>query len=120
MTLREVEWLPYGWASEPGLNSLPIDSVRSYDAWAPGAFAYAQGRWTSGGLVLNAGLRAEYFTAGPQASHQTLPWASRGVCSRSRPASGSPTRSRCATCSRSPTCASSRPPGATSSTTGAW
>ena len=83
VTLREVEWLPFGWASDPGLNSLPVDSVRSYDASAPGAFAYAQGRWTSGGMVLNAGLRAEYFTAGSQASSQTLPGSPRGVLSLS-------------------------------------
>jgi outer membrane receptor protein involved in Fe transport len=81
VTLREVEWLPYGWAAQPGLVPPPLDSVRSYDARAPGAFAYAQGRWTSGGLVLNAGLRAEYFTAGSQASSQTLPGGTQGVLS---------------------------------------
>jgi len=81
VTLREVEWLPFGSASEAGSVVLPLDSVRTYDARAPGAFAYAQGRWTSGGLVLNAGLRAEYFTAGPQASRQTLPGDARGVLS---------------------------------------
>jgi hypothetical protein len=81
--LREQEWLPYGWDAVPGANVLPIDSVRAYDARAPGAFAYAQGRWTSGGMVLNAGLRAEYFTAGPQASSQTLPGSARGVLSLS-------------------------------------
>ena len=81
VTLREAEWLPFGWAVDAGLASLPLDSVRSYNARAPGAFAYAQGRWNSGGLVLNAGLRAEYFTAGSQASSQTLPGSARGVLS---------------------------------------
>jgi hypothetical protein len=83
VTLREVEWLPYGTAAQAGLMPLPLDSVRSYGARAPGAFAYAQGRWTSGGLVLNTGLRAEYFTAGSQASSQTLPGSSRGLLSLS-------------------------------------
>lgn len=55
-----------------------IDSVRSYHAWAPGAFAYAQGRWQTGDMVVNAGLRAEYYTAGPQAEHQTLPGSPTG------------------------------------------
>ena len=49
------------------------DSVRSYHAFAPGGFAYAQARKRFEGLVLNAGLRAQYFTAGPQASKQALP-----------------------------------------------
>jgi hypothetical protein len=83
VTLREAEWLPYGWSVEPGVVLPPVDSVRSYDARAPGAFAYAQGRWTSGGMVLNAGLRAEYFTGGSQASRQTLPGSARGVLSLS-------------------------------------
>jgi len=81
VTLREVEWLPFGSAAEAGSVVLPLDSVRTYDVRAPGAFAYTQGRWNSGGLVLNAGLRAEYFTAGPQASRQTLPGSARGVLS---------------------------------------
>ena len=83
VSLREAEWLPMGWSSQAGQVDLPVDSVRSYDASAPGAFAYAQGRWSSAGLVLNAGLRAEYFTAGSQASRQTLPGSPRGVISLS-------------------------------------
>src|SRR6185369_8925531 len=34
-----------------------IDSLRSYLAYAPGGFAYAQGRWIYQGMVLNGGLR---------------------------------------------------------------
>lgn len=44
-----------------------VDTLRSYRAWAPGAFAYVQHRWEYGGLVWNAGLRLSAFTAGPQA-----------------------------------------------------
>lgn len=64
-------------------NQPRLDSLRAYHATAPGGFAYAQGRWESGGLVLNAGLRAEYFTAGPQADDQTLPGSTRGHLSLS-------------------------------------
>ena len=39
------------------LLQVPFDSTRSFDVRAPGGFAYAQGRWLSEGLVLNAGLR---------------------------------------------------------------
>jgi hypothetical protein len=60
---------------------LPFDLERSYHAFAPGAFGYTQARWSSGGLVMNLGLRAEYWTPGPQASHQTLPWDGRGTWS---------------------------------------
>ncbi len=58
-----------------------LDSVRTYRAFAPGAFAYAQGRWVFEGLVLNAGLRGEYFTAGPQAERQSFGAAARGMWS---------------------------------------
>ena len=50
-----------------------LDSLRAYHAFAPGGFAYVQTRWRFEGLVLNAGLRAQVFTAGPQAAKQTLP-----------------------------------------------
>lgn len=77
--LREVDWSLWTQRSaEVGLT-LPVDSVRAFDATAPGAYAYLQGRWTSGGLVANAGLRAEYWTPGPQATSQTLPGEDRGV-----------------------------------------
>jgi outer membrane receptor protein involved in Fe transport len=58
---------------------LPLDMLRSYHAYAPGGYAYVQHRWLSEGLVLNSGLRAEYWTPGPQASRQALPGSARGV-----------------------------------------
>jgi outer membrane receptor protein involved in Fe transport len=48
------------------------DSLRVFHAYAPGGYAYAQGRWQREGMVVNAGVRLQYFTAGPQASDQTL------------------------------------------------
>ena len=58
-----------------------LDSLRAYRAFAPGAFAYAQGRWVFEGMILNGGLRAEYFTAGPQADEQSSPGATGGAWS---------------------------------------
>jgi len=49
------------------------DTLRTYRAWAPGVFAYAQHRWEYGGLVWNAGLRVSSFTAGPQAKPPWVP-----------------------------------------------
>lgn len=54
-----------------------IDSLRAYHAWAPGGYGFAQGRWGFEGMVLNAGLRAEWFTAGPQAERQSRPAAGK-------------------------------------------
>jgi hypothetical protein len=51
-------------------RGLYLDSLRTYHAFAPGAFAYVQGRWVFEGMVLNAGLRGELFSAGPQAERQ--------------------------------------------------
>jgi hypothetical protein len=65
------------------LPGAPFDPVRSYHAYAPGGFAYAQGRWQSGGLVLNGGFRAEYYSAGPTADNQTLPGSTAGSVSLS-------------------------------------
>jgi outer membrane receptor protein involved in Fe transport len=48
------------------------DSIRSYRAFAPGGFAYGHARMVWEGLVANAGLRLEAFTAGPQAEDQTF------------------------------------------------
>lgn len=76
----EDVWLEELDLSLPGA---PLDFLRTYHAYAPGGFAYAQGRWQSGGLVLNGGLRAEYYTAGPQADDQTLPGSTRGSISLS-------------------------------------
>ncbi|MBI5711689.1 MAG: hypothetical protein HZC42_15505 [Candidatus Eisenbacteria bacterium] len=61
VALRELDGTAFG---------LRVDSLRSYRAWAPGGYAYVQGRWAFEGLVLNTGLRASYFTAGPQAPKQ--------------------------------------------------
>ena len=58
-----------------------LDSLRTYDANAPGAFAYVQGRWSHAGLVMNTGLRAEYFTAGSEGERQTLPGNAHGLWS---------------------------------------
>jgi outer membrane receptor protein involved in Fe transport len=63
VTMREID------ASLGGTTGL--DSLRAYDAWAPGGFAYAQGRYVYQGMVLNGGLRLDYFTAGPQAEAQS-------------------------------------------------
>ncbi|HEY3216821.1 MAG TPA: TonB-dependent receptor [Candidatus Eisenbacteria bacterium] len=60
---RELDFTTYG---------ANLDSLRSYRAFAPGASAYAQGRWVFEGMVLNGGLRAEYFTPGPQADDQSF------------------------------------------------
>lgn len=52
-----------------------VDTLRTYRAWAPGTYAYAQHRWEYGGLVWNAGLRVSSFTAGPQAKGPyVVPW----------------------------------------------
>ena len=63
VTLRELDLSTRGTG---------LDSLRSYDAWAPGGFAYGQGRWIYQGMVLNGGLRLGAFTAGPQAERQTF------------------------------------------------
>jgi outer membrane receptor protein involved in Fe transport len=60
-----------------------LDSLRTYDASAPGMFAYVQGRWAYAGMVANMGLRAEYFTAGAEGARQTLPGAPHGLWSLS-------------------------------------
>ena len=60
-----------------------LDSLRSFEAYAPGGFAYAQARWVFEGMVVNAGLRGEYFTAGPQAERQSFAGAAHGVWSLS-------------------------------------
>jgi len=40
------------------------DAIRDWRATAPGGFAYVQGRWTYEGLILNGGLREEYYSPG--------------------------------------------------------
>jgi hypothetical protein len=52
-----------------------VDSLRHYDASAPGGFAYVQHRWEAGGLILNEGLRVQAFDAGPQARDSRVQWS---------------------------------------------
>lgn len=59
-----------------GING--FDAVRRYHAFAPGAFAYGQGRWQHGEMVVHAGLRGEWWTPGPQAGDQTFSATARG------------------------------------------
>ena len=68
---------------DSALPGAPLDFLRSYHAYAPGGFAYGQGRWQTAGLVLNAGLRSDYFTAGPEGARQTLPGSAHGRLSLS-------------------------------------
>ena len=70
VALRDMDF------SSPGLG---IDSIRAYHAFAPGGWAYGHVRWVFEGMVANGGLRAEYFTPGPQARSQRFPHAARGV-----------------------------------------
>ncbi len=62
---------------------LPLEAgpepERSYHAWAPGGFAYVQHRAELGGLIWNAGLRLQLFTAGSQvdSSHTQWTWSPR-------------------------------------------
>jgi outer membrane receptor protein involved in Fe transport len=60
-----------------------LDSLRAFEAYAPGGFAYGQGRWIHQGLVLNGGLRLQYFTAGPQAAAQSFGSEALGIWSLS-------------------------------------
>ena len=81
VSMREMDWMPFGPRSTDQDGVSPLDSIRSVQTYAPGGFAYLQGRWLSGGMIVNAGLRTEYFTAGPQATRQTLPGSAYGVWS---------------------------------------
>ncbi len=58
-----------------------LDSLRRYLAYAPGGLAYGQARWIYQGMVLNGGLRLQYFTAGPQAEQQTFGAPAKGIWS---------------------------------------
>ena len=62
--------------STPGFG---LDSIRTYRAFAPGGWMYGHGRWLFEGLVANGGLRAEYFTPGPQAESQSFPHEARAT-----------------------------------------
>jgi outer membrane receptor protein involved in Fe transport len=61
--LREVDF---------SLLKTRADSIRTYRAFAPGGFAYAHARMVFEGMVANAGMRVEAFTAGPQAEDQAM------------------------------------------------
>lgn len=81
VAMREMDWQPWGTRAGDEGYPFPLDSIRKYQAHAPGGWTYVQGRWTSGGLVMNAGLRAEYWTPGRAAARQTLPGRNRGIWS---------------------------------------
>lgn len=81
VSMREMDWFSNVGRSADPEGAAPLDSIREYRAAAPGGFAYFQSRWLSGGLILNAGLRAEYYTPGPEAARQTLPGSDDGVWS---------------------------------------
>ncbi len=72
--LREIDASTWG---------LGIDSLRAFNARAPSAFGYGQLRWRFEGLVLNAGLRADYFTAGAAAEASTYGGRASGSWSTS-------------------------------------
>jgi hypothetical protein len=58
-----------------------VDSVRAYRAWAPEGFAFAQTRWEFQGLVMNTGLRLQYFDPGAMQGRTPWPVPARGVWS---------------------------------------
>jgi len=60
---------------DSSVRGFGLDTLRSYEAYAPGGYAYGQLRWVFEGLVANLGLRGEAFTAGPQAERQSFPSA---------------------------------------------
>jgi outer membrane receptor protein involved in Fe transport len=62
--LREIDYTVHS----PG-----VDSLRGYRIWAPGGYAFVQGRWIFEGLVAHGGLRLECFDPGPQAASQAFP-----------------------------------------------
>ncbi len=45
------------------------DSVRTFRASAPGGNAWISGRWVNPGLIATLGLRADWFSPGPEATH---------------------------------------------------
>ncbi|MFI5372590.1 MAG: TonB-dependent receptor plug domain-containing protein, partial [Candidatus Eisenbacteria bacterium] len=56
-----------------------IDSLRSFEAWAPGGSAYVEGRWPYQGMLAQGGLRLQMFTAGPQSDRQSIPGPERVI-----------------------------------------
>ena len=77
--LYEQDWFPLGSPMGSIETEAPLDSVRHYHAWAPGGWAFTQAHWEREGMQMNAGLRAEYWTAGPQARGGSLPWDGKGA-----------------------------------------
>ena len=55
-------------------STIGTDSLRHFDSFAPGGFAFVQHRWEAGGLIWNAGLRLQAFTAGPQPRNVHPQW----------------------------------------------
>jgi len=58
MNLRELDVSTWGSG---------MDSLRAWNANAPGAWAFAQGRWAFEGLAVEGGLRGEWFDPGADA-----------------------------------------------------
>ena len=76
--LREQDWQPLGRPTGSIDTSAPLDTLRRFHAWAPGAFAFTQLRWEFQGMKMNSGLRAEYWTPGSAGRGNTLPWDGKG------------------------------------------
>jgi outer membrane receptor protein involved in Fe transport len=81
LVMREMDWRPLALRAGNEFVPEPEDSIRAYDAAAPGGSFHVQGRWVTGGLILNLGARADYFAPGRAAERQTLPGARDGVWS---------------------------------------
>lgn len=79
VAMREMDWRPLAIRVGNEFIPEPEDSIRVYEAEAPAASVYAQGRWTHGGMILNAGLRADWFHPGDAAERQTLPGTASGT-----------------------------------------
>jgi outer membrane receptor protein involved in Fe transport len=61
----------------------PSDSIRTFRATAPGAYGWITGRWVKEGMILNGGVRAEWFTPGADAEDMPNGAAAGGVLSLS-------------------------------------
>ncbi len=77
--LFEQDWEPIGKPTGGVTFEAPLDTIRQYHAWAPGGWAFGQAHWEHEGMLLNGGLRAEYWTPGPQAKGGTIPWDGHGA-----------------------------------------
>jgi len=74
LRLRELDlaWVPAA-----------VDSSRIFRAAAPGAYGWVTGRWVRDGMILNGGLRAEWFTPGADAEGMPNGAGADGVLSLS-------------------------------------